>query len=269
MSEEITGETGEITGVETTMANVDPLVESKPELQFSDIVPEEYKDKPWVQDVKDINGLFKMTTDLKSKLGERPAGIPQEDATPEQKAAFNKAFGVPDSPDGYELSEPAEGAEEFQKGIRQMFLDAGVSKTQAAKLDKAFNELVLGMAPDPAKLDAEFDQMALDTFGERKDKALENAKILLNSNVPEAFKDHINNLGNKELIVMASVLDQIQQKYIAEDSLPQSGGSATPAMSAEDARAKGRQLIASEAYQNSFHPDHARVVEEVRRIYGT
>ena len=259
MSEDST----EIQGVETTMSNHTPAAEGTP-TDFSSIIPAEYADKPWVQDIKDTNTLFKMTDDLKSELGKRPAGIPQADG---DWTEFNKTFGVPESADKYELGEASNP--EFNSKMRDIMLEAGVSQRQAAILDAKYNELAGSMAPDTAAQEAEFEKLTTDTFGERKDEVLKTAKNLLLDNTPDGFSDRINDMSNTDLTILASVLDSIQQKYISEDSLPKGSGTVATGMSADEKQLRGRSLMASPAFKDKGHPDHAKVAAEVSSLYGT
>lgn len=256
----------EITGVEASIPNTTPVAEvSAPEL--SSIIPAEYADKGWVKDVKDINGLFKLTDGLKSEIGKRPGGIPQETAPDEVKAAFYKELGVPESVDGYEVSGDNP---DFQSGIKGLFHKANITTEQAKLLDAGFGELMKSLTPDSAALDEQFEALAKETLGERRDEVLSTAKQLLaenTANLPEDMQKAVNELPNKELIIMASVLDQIKQKYINEDSLPPSNQAATA--SAEDSRKRGYELMQSPAWKDRSHPDHARVAAEVAKIYGT
>ena len=258
----------EVIGTETTMANTTP-VEASVAPEFASIVPAEYADKGWVKDIKDTNTLFKMTDDLKSELGKRPAGIPQEGG---DWTEFNKAFGVPESAEGYELSAPQEGGEGFQQSMREAALALGLSQKQMAGMDAAVNKFGAENAPegqDPEAQDAEFEKMTAETFGERKDEALANAKALISAHTPEQFKDSIESMSNKDLTIMASVLDGIQQKYINADDLPKAGGAVSSGMTAEAKQAQGRALMAMPAFQDKMHPEHAAVAAQVKTLYGT
>jgi hypothetical protein len=251
--------------VQTTMENTTPVDTTVSDI--SSIIPAEYADKGWVKDVKDINGLFKLTDGLKSEMGKRPGGIPQETASDEDKAAFYTELGVPESVDGYDLGE---GDADYQKGIRDLFHKANITADQAKMLAEGNAEIIKGLTPDAAAQDAAFDKIAEDTFGERRDEVLSTAKLLLAENVKDLspeMQEHVNNLPNKELIVMASVLDKIKEKYINEDSLPASNQA--KAATAEDSRKKGYELMQSKAWTDRSHPDHARVAAEIARIYGT
>lgn len=245
------------------------------DIKFQDIIPVEYKDKPWIKDVKDVPGLFKRTDGLLTEMGKRPAGIPEDNAPPEKWAAFNKAFGVPDKPEDYKLSagtKEAPADPKFQEGIKGVFHKAGVSARQAAVLEAGYNALVAEMVKNQGanneQQDIDFEKLAGDVFGQRKDEALSGSKKLIMAHAPEAMKPHIEKLSNENLIILAGVLDAVRKEYISEDRMP-TGGSAPIGMTAEQRRAKGQELMASKAYQNPFDPDHERVKAEVGRLYKT
>lgn len=256
---------GEITGVETEMKIETPVTPAGP-VDFSTIVPEAYAEKAWVQDVKDINGLFKMTDDLKSEMGKRPAGVPQDDG---DWTEFNKTFGVPESGDKYDLPAPVEGGEEFQTQIRALLHGADISQRQAAKLDAGFSKMLEGFAPDTEAQEAEFQKLASDTFGDRQEDVMKIAKGLLDENVPAGFEDHVGKMSNKDLVIMASVLDSVQRKYISEDDLPKGDAKLEVGMSDDEKRSEGRTLMALPEFSDKGHPNHAAIVAKVNRLYGT
>lgn len=240
-------------------------------VELSSIVPVEYADKPWIKDVSDIQGLFKMTDDMKSELGKRPAGIPQDNATDEQMATFNKAFGVPENVEGYELAPAVEGMEDFQKGVRDIMLKAGVSQKQAAALDAGYNELVKGLqeaAGGNSELkDADFDELAKKTFGDREEVAMATAKALLAENTPEHLKEHVDNLSNENLMILAAVLDKFQAKYIAEDDLPVPKPATTVAEDGDRLSAIGRSLMSDPAWANTSDSRHKEIAAKVAENY--
>ena len=217
---------------------------------FQSIVPAEFADKAWVQDVKDIDGFFKMANDMKSELGRRA-----ESSTP----------SAPESVDSYELGEPAN--KDFQDAMKGMFLKNGISVDQAKALDADYNEIISKFSPDTEALDAEFDKMTGELFGDRLDEVLNTAKNLLSEHTPESMKDQVNSLGNKELTIMASVLDSIQAKFINEDDLPRERGGASSSASPEAKRAEAKALMASPEWKNKSHPGHDAVAIKVQELY--
>jgi len=269
------GESGAGGRVEVPQSGSAPVVQPPAGTDFTTLIPAEFKDKPWVKDVKDLPSLFKRTDGLLTEIGKRPAGIPQETATEAEWAAFNKAWGVPEKPESYKLAEGTPEAPvdpKFQTGIKSVFHKAGISPRQASILEKGYNELAENLMKEKGlaaeKQNVDFDKLASDTFGERKAEALKGAKILIAKYAPESMKAHLEGLSNENLIVMAGVLDSVRKEFISEDHMPSGGGPAV-GMTPEQKRAKGQELMASKAYQDPFHADHQKTVDEVQRLYGT
>lgn len=243
-------------------------------VEFEKLIPEAYKDKPWVKETKDVETLFKRVDDLTGELGKRPSAIPQDNAKPEEWAKFNKAFGVPEKPESYEFSAPPEGLKadpEFQKSIQGILHKAHVSARQFKAIEPAWNALMLEMAKNTGAaaqaLDIDFDKLASSTFGDRKDRALQVSKAMIDKFTPDSVKPHLANLGNKELIIMAGVLDKIIQTYVSEDQLPPPGGGGGGPVGDEARRAEALKIMQSEEYKNGFHPRHAEAVAKVDALY--
>lgn len=260
-----------------TVAVAPPVVPAAltyPEL--STITPPEFKDKGWVTEVKDIPGLFKKVDFLQTKIGERPAGIPQDTAPKAEWDLFYKSFGRPDNADGYAFDKVPEGLtvnDDFQKNIKAVMHEAGVNTKQAKILETGYNKLLVQSAEaqkaKAGQLDTDFDAMGVKVFGdtEKKDQAIKVAQVLIAKHTPDAAKPFIANLSNEALIVLASTLNSVAATYIKEDQLPGGGGSVGP-QSEVQKREEGKRLMASDAYTNPFHPEHETTVQRVNELYG-
>lgn len=251
-----------------------PAVIDFPEI--GKITPPEFKDKPWVGEIKDVPSLFKKVDWLQTKLGERPAGIPQDTAPKEEWDKFYAAFGRPEKPDAYQFGAVPEGLqvdENFQKEIKNVMFAAGVNGKQAKILEEGYNKLLLqsveGQKGKAAEQDKQFIEMTTKVFGQEKDQALKIAKALIDKHTSTEVKPYLAGLPNEALIVMADTLRNIQKTYIREDQLPTGAGSGVGPVSQEQRRAEGQKLMASEAYTNAFHPEHEATVKKVRELYGT
>lgn len=254
-------------GAETTLeVTTDPA----PPPEFASLIPEEFKDKPWVQDVKDIPALFKMMDDTKAAIGQRAGGIPQDTAPEEDWTKFNKSFGVPEKAEDYKFAEPPEGEEvheEFQKGMATLLYKAGVSQRQLNVLEPGFNELATKLTGDSEQANTDFDKLAQDTFGTREEEVMKNGKALIAKYIPEGMRELQESISNENLIILAGVLDGITKEYISEDQIP-TGGAAVGPVTTEDKRTKGTALMNEKAYLDPFHPDHGRMVKEVNNLFG-
>lgn len=251
----------------------DPIAPTYPDV--ATLVPADYKDREYLKGIKDVPDLFKKLDESQKLIGKRPAGIPQDNAKPEEIAAFNKAFGVPEKPEAYELVVPEKGAmpKEMLEGIKKVFHGAELSAKQAKKVSEGWNGLVAEIQKaagvQAAQQDTDFTKLATEVFGEQKDQVLATAKTIIDKHVDPKMKEHINALSNENLIVLASVVESIRKQYITEDNIPGGGeGGAGGADSFEAKREAARQKMASEAYRNPLHPDHARVKAEVDAVYA-
>lgn len=67
--------------------------------------PEWLPEKFWREDKADVESLAKSYQGLEQLLGKKANAVPvpNEKSTPEEIAAYRKAIGVPDSPEGYQL----------------------------------------------------------------------------------------------------------------------------------------------------------------------
>jgi hypothetical protein len=90
---------------------------------------------------KDINGVLKTLVNQQKMLGKKADAviIPDEKATPEERSAFFKKLGVPDSPDAYtirpkDLPAGMEWNEEAAKEINKAAHEAGITPAQAEKI---------------------------------------------------------------------------------------------------------------------------------------
>lgn len=257
-------------------------------------IPEEYKEKGWaVELTKNGNPqveIFKQFDNLQTLLGKRPPAIPGENATEEEIAAFNKAVGVPEKPDDYELKTPEWGEEEaalgealgklrnegFESGVKELFLKAGLTPRQAAVLSEGYDRLVVKNHTDYLKSLAEtaeaenrkFDELATAEFGERKNKVLENGKALLLQHAPEKFHEGIQKLDSESLVILSAVLDGITQKYIKEDSLPTGRGSVQGYADEASFREEQRKKMVELAKLPITSPERDRLQKEVDDNYA-
>jgi len=252
-----------------------PAAPAAPEYPaIATIIPPEFKDKGWVGELKDVPALFKKVDFLQTKIGERPAGIPQETAPKEEWDLFYKSFGRPETSEGYAFDAIPEGLDvdaDFQKNIKAVMHEAGVNTKQAKILEGGYNKLLLAQAETQkaaqGKADTDFEEMGTKVFGDQKERSLKIAQALIAKHTPEAAKPFIANLSNEALIVLASTLNGVASTYIKEDQLPVGGAGVGP-QSQEQKQEEGRKLMASEAYTNPFHPEHETTVKRVNELYG-
>jgi hypothetical protein len=230
-----------------------PTLEAAPTApSFADIVPAEYKDAEWVKTTKDTDSFFKQFSDLKSKIGSLPAKAPE-------------------NAEGYTFAE-VEGVEadaDFQGKISAALLDAGINQDQFSKLESVYNGLLSSGQDASKQADVDFDALANSTFGEDRQKVMDQTQGLLKQYTPESMTSHVAGLSNEALIIMSGVLNGMAKEYMGEDSIPTGKGSATAASSEATRRTEGKNIMQSEAWKDPRHPGHAEAVAKVQQLYGT
>lgn len=111
------------------------------------MLPPDLQAEKEFENYKDVASLAKAHLETKryaSKLRNEKLVIPTEHSTPEERIAFNKAIGVPDNPDGYELPVPElpegmEFDEEKTNKFKALAHEKGVPK---AAFQALYNEYI-------------------------------------------------------------------------------------------------------------------------------
>lgn len=263
-------------GASAPAASAPPAAAPAP-VDIKALIPADYRDREYLKDVDTVDKLFKKLDGAQKLIGQRPAGIPQENAPQEEWDKFYKTLGRPEKSEEYDLKTSEELAkvmgvdEKLAAGVKDLFYKAGLNKKQAEAIQKGYEALLLAthkeaLAQRKAQ-DESFGKLAETTFGKDADKILATSRALLEAHAPDAVKPHLDKLSNEHLIILAGVLDSIQKKYIKEDELPAGGMSSAGAGTEADIRKQARELMSTPAYRDQFHKDHQKTIEEVNRLY--
>lgn len=256
------------------MADNDPNNQTPPTPPaLATIIPEEFRDKPYLSDLKDLpagpdgyKALFKKLDGAQTLIGKK-TGIPAADASPEEWEKFHAALR-PAKAEDYEFKG---SDEETAKAIRGIFYEAGLSKAQAAKLSAKFDAWVEEKTKPEreaaAKLDAEFEDMTKKAFGPENVKVLERSKELLTQLTPDTMKPFLNRLPNEALVVLAGVMESVRAKFMSEDNVNGKGGAPAGANDVATLREEAQKLQASEAWKNPFDKAHEKTKARVSEIY--
>jgi len=240
---------------------------------FRDSIPEAYREKTYLQDVDSIEKVYAKLDGSQQLLGKRPNGIPDKNATAEDWNAFYNNAGRPETADKYELEGFKEGQEELSTDIKALFHKVGLSGEQAKELQTGYDgimtKLAEGLGASSEANEAEFREMTTKYFGDDQVKIIATANKLLMESIPADLKPHLEKLDNTSLVIMASALNNIQKRYIGEDRLSPrddagaGGGGETQA----ELQAAARKIMNQPGYEDSFHPDHAKLIAAKDAIY--
>ena len=243
-------------------------------------VPQEYADRPYTKDIKSNDDLWKKLDGSQSLLGKpKEGGVPDVNADDAAWDAFYKSAGRPENAADYKFNREGLNQEfvkdfandDLDNATKDIFLKAGISQKQADILQPEFEKMMETINAEQLgnvnQANVDFDKLAADTFGDKEDQVMADTKALIAENTPDGFKDHIENLPNESLIVMAGVLNNIKNKYINEDSLDPSHKSVSGVQGEQGLREEARKLMQGDDYRNAFSPNHEKVKKEVADLY--
>lgn len=244
------------------------------------------KNDPSLKDFKDTASLAKALVDTKKLVGQK-LGIPGPDASPEAKAAFHEAMGVPKEAAGYEFKAP-EGLPEKIAAIYDekhsekwagFFKELGVPKEVANAIrNKYFEETkaeLEAFAKQADQSDEDFGKMAAQIYGDNKkaDQALQNVRAIVEKHVPDALKAQLDSLSNSSLLIVAAAIKGETEALTGEDRTinRDGGGGGNDGKTVDQLRAEARELQALPEYSSPFTAKgkqaHADVVAKVKAIY--
>lgn len=243
----------------------------------------DYAKDPSLSDVADVQTLAKRFIDTKKLVGQK-LGIPDANSTPEAKAAFYKAMGVPDNAEGYALKAPeklpenlrnnyeAETLKEYTDVARKLNLTTEQAKGLQEWFDSKTIKQFESMQTDITKSDAEFDKLATKIFGDKKEEAIQNAKTLLVKHIPEELRKELDNLPNAALTAIAAALSGYSKEMSGEDKVIGTGGESASNQTPAQLREEAKKLMALPEYSSPFtekgKAGHEALVAKVKKMYA-
>ena len=254
---------------------------------FMEEIPMEYREKEYIKGINSMDDLMKKFDGAQSLIGKKTVGVPTAESTPEEWANHFKKLGTPEASDGYVFGEIklAEGLDlpegfdlqdaESMSFMKNTFHKANLTNDQANIIHaEHVNRLAETVAKQKevqqAAADAqnkEFNDLAMDTFGEKTGEVLQNTNDMLAQYGDPKFKEHLQGLDNSSLILMASVLNNFKKANLTEDgnvSGAQTMGRATPT----ELRQKARELMKSPEFNDGGHSLHRAVNKRITDLYA-
>lgn len=238
---------------------------------FRSTIPEAYREKPWASGFKSNEDVFKQMDNLQGLLGKQGKLRPADDAPKEAWDQYYAQQGRPDSPDKYEFKR-GEGVEVDAKldgEVKAILHKHGIGAREAQGLVADYEAWVDQQVKNQnEKMHADFTAMGKELFGDKLDQKLEAGQKLLSTLVPEAAKKFLPHIDNNSMIVLAAIMDQVQTKYVGEDTTRLgTGGGSNGGETVESLQAKARELMASAEYTNAMHVNHDKVKGDINGIY--
>ncbi len=251
-------------------------------------IPEEYKDRGWFEKAaswKSQEDMIKAYDNAQTLIGKRPAGIPTTDASDSDWDAFYKAAGRPDKPE-YQFSD-IEGVPEgfdaapYKTKASEILHAAGLNQKQADKVFKAWMQSELAAsgehsktnAAEQEKLDAEFDKLSKEHFGDRYDEVVTITTEDFNKHVPQSLKGAFKHISDnpQALAAIAAYADGKQKEinalkaeYGAEGKTV--NGDTSAGQGIEQVRDKLAVLRTSVAARDFLNPENKSTLEEINRL---
>lgn len=263
--------------------DVVPPTYTPPDINMAEALHPDLRDKPFFKD-KSFSDVMTEHANLQALMGQRPAGIPGDDASDEDWGKFIGAI-KPKSADEYgfpetDYSKAGKRNEGYETAIRTMANEVGIPKRQFPKFVEMI-EQHLGAADklgatqteeQKATRETEFEGMLDKAYPTDKQAVLDRTKKLMVESVDPAFKDKVDevlkDISNETLFALTAVLDGVYKKHIAEDTPPGGGDGATG--DAASLMAEMQKIQSSKEYTDFRLPGHdaakLRVPELAKQI---
>lgn len=249
--------------------------------QWRDALPQEIRDNPTIQQVKDIPSLAGMLIHAEAKVGADKIVVPGKNASDAEWAAYWSKLGRPDAADGYEIptDNMPEGVQlqpDLTKGFFEEFHRLGVSKKQAAGIMRKYAGFVAEQQAAAGQAHEEAYNKAVGTLKTEWGDAYEQNVALANNAIkafagddyPEVQKVLQGGLGVSP--VLTKLFHRIG-RTIAEDELLGGGGSQPFVMSPAEAKGKLEALQQDEDFQKALndkqHPGHKAAVQKKQELF--
>lgn len=250
--------------------------------EFKTKYAKDYLEKPYMKEIDSPDKLFKDLDAAQALIGKK-LGIPGEGANDQEWNDYLNAIRPKDTSvynfDDSALPEDLKGLrpEGFDTKVKDLFKDAAITPKQAAILQKGYDTLLVETHGETlksiqeqqaaaAQADVDYEALADKTWGQDRENVQNISKALIKEFVPAEFKEHVNNLSNENLIVLASVLKGVSDKYISQDDLRGLGGGGG-SKDVTGLRAEAQQLMTKLGTMSPFDPQYKATKQQVDDMY--
>ena len=264
--------TAEVQGTVLTGKETIQQTETPKEIDFKNLIPEEYKEEKALSNFNNMEDLLKSYLHAQKMVGANKIAVPNKMATEDDWKEVFKKLGAPEKPDDYKYSfKEDEINPEQLKSFNETAHKLGLLPKQAENLIKFYQEM--NSVGEQSKLQTaqakqlEAESLLKKEFGAEYGKRLDQAKRLAS----ETFgKELLNNtilqdgsrLGDNVEIIRAFTMlaDKLSEDEIVK-------GDDVGYMTAGQIEKEISQLTEEgSAYWNKNHPNHRKAVEEVYKL---
>lgn len=235
------------------------------------ILPEAYKDKPYLKGVDSQEKLLKMLDGAQELIGKKGPAIPKPEAPQAEWDAYYDSIGRPKTSAEYVLDGADKGDQKFipkvQAALHKAGLTPGQAKTVWSEVNVALGDYMKEKGIADAQQNTDFDKLAVDSFGVDRDRVLARGKELIMANISPAMKSHADKLPNESLVVLADILKNIDKKYITQDGpgkQPDANGS-TP----DELRVKARGFMTEQSKFDPMSTQFQNLQKQIDECYNT
>lgn len=243
-----------------------------------------YADKGFMQELTTPEKMFEKINNMESMIGKKSL-VPGENATEQEWTEFRGRVGLK-SADDYQLDNSSlpDNVKNLHNAdvegkIKKMFYDAGVTPYQAKIINQRYDEIMLeshkeliDQVAEQQKQqqlsDVDFDNIANETWGNDRENVQNVAKALIQEFTPETLKPHLQNMDNKNLIIMASVLKGVSDKYISQDDLSALRNNTKGAQNPQTLRQEAQKELAKLSSMDPFDPGYEAQKQKVQDLYS-
>ena len=261
----------------TIPANIPP---APPDTKlFSELVPEEFRDRPYLKEIMAMpqgddatNALYKKLDGAQKLIGKK-TGIPEAGAPQEEWDGLYAKLRLEKAED-YEIvaKDPSKIDPNVSTALKQAFHKAGITNGQGKVVQQVLIDAMSTQGKEfeasEAKINEEFARLTKETFAADNDEALKRTKELIRDNTPDNLKVHTQRLPNELLVVMMGVLNNIHAKYIAEDAPRDNkpGGGSGGDGDMVSIRNEMHKIQGSKEYQDAWHPQNKELRAKVAEL---
>jgi hypothetical protein len=253
--------------VTTTPATEAPPATTAPATTWRDSLPEDLRSAPELAKYTDVAALAKGHLNQSKLVGAKTEGlvkVPGEGASPEEHAAFNKARGVPDAPNGYSIKRPQISAVTgWDEKAEQAFLTdahkAGYTPAQAQLAVDFLGRIKQAEHEADRQMEKEAGLALRNEWGANYDTNLGVANIALSQYGGNELVEflHTSKLGADPRMVKAWAkvgADLMESGYVKGEGLS--------SVSYEEAQTKAREI---DAELNKVDPNSERAKDLVNQ----